>query len=63
MLDVKNFYEGPNFLVGNEPSLSEKMSVFKSHLEVVQANCDAINALIDDDIKSTTDRLKSTRSL
>jgi len=33
MCDVKSFYEGPTFLVGNEPSLSEKISVFRCHLE------------------------------
>ena len=30
--DVRTFYEGPNFVVGNEPCLSDKMSVYHCHL-------------------------------
>ena len=63
MVDIKSFYEGPQFFVGTEPCLSEKISVYKCQLEDIQESCNRVNMLIDEDIKSTTDRLKSSRSL
>ena len=59
MNDIRTFYEGPDFLVGHEPCLGEKMSVYRTHLEEIQETCNKVNALIDGNIKSTTDRLKS----
>ena len=32
MTDIKQFYEGPDFMVGNEPCLSEKISVYRCQL-------------------------------
>lgn len=50
-------------MVGNEPCLSEKQSVYRQHLEAIQDNCNMLNELIDSDIKLTNERLKSTRSM
>ena len=33
MVDIKAFYEGPTFFVGNEPCLSEKICVYRCQLE------------------------------
>ena len=63
MVDIKTFYEGPTFFVGSEPCLSEKISVYRTQLEDIQESCNRVNILIDEDIKTTTDRLKSSRSL
>ena len=35
MNDIRTFYEGPDFLVGHEPCLGEKMSVYRTHLEEI----------------------------
>lgn len=50
-------------MVGNEPCLSDKMSLYTGILSEIQENCDKLNELIDRDIKSTTERLKSSRVL
>jgi len=46
-IDFKNFYEAPQFLVGNEPCLSEKLSVFTEMLQQTKTSCGQINNLID----------------
>ena len=33
LIDIKAFYDNPNFQVGIEPCLSEKMSSYSVHLE------------------------------
>ena len=63
MNDIRIFYEGPDFMVGNEPCLSEELSVYHSHLLDIQQSSERLNELIDNDIRSTTDRLKQTKSL
>ena len=62
-LDFKAFYESHQFVVGNEPCLSDKMSLYSGMLSEIQDNCDRINGQIDEDIKVTTERLKSSRVL
>ena len=58
MVDIKSFYDSPNFQIGEEPCLDDKMSSYRVHLEDIQESCNKINSLIDDDIKSTNERLK-----
>lgn len=61
--DIKTFYEGPEFMVGNEPCLSEKMSVYLGPLQEIQDRCNDLNSVVDEDIKQTSQRLKATRNL
>ena len=62
-IQFKTYYEGSQFMVGNEPCLSDKLSHYTDILTEIQDNCDKINYLIDSDIKVTSERLKSSRSL
>ena len=58
MSDIKGFFEEPDFLIGIEPCLTEKMGTYFVHLEDIRDSCNKINALIDDDISCTVSRLK-----
>ena len=50
-------------MVGNEPCLSQKQSVYTRHLSDIQDVCNQLNQTIDEDMQQTKERLRNTRSL
>ena len=61
--DIKTFYDGPDFLVGNEPCLTQEIGLYQKMLSDIQRNCDKINDAVEENVRDTKYRLKSSKSL